>query len=152
MMTTNDLLSEEQPSVQQLQMELHLMTLKVDKLTKENLELKTHIKNTAGNDKSLRHDYEVQSIDKDRLSKLVDQLKNEKVHLVETVLQLSDEVDQMHKASDHFESDSQRFIHTEMMIKAARKRLGLQIIGVLEMNQIARDHPIMKVCVLFSPL
>ena len=145
MLTAIDLLSEEPPSFQQLQMELHLMTLKVDKLTKENADLKTHVKNTAGYETKKRHDYEVQSIENDRLSKLVDQLKNEKIVLVETVLQLSSEVDTMHKTVEHMEEDSQRFVHDEMMIKAARRRLGLQIMDVLEMNQIASDHPLMKV-------
>ena len=140
---------EESPSIQQLQMELHLMTLKVDKLTKENVDLKQHIKITVGNDSKLRHNYEAQSIEKDRLSKLVDQLKNEKKSLVETVLQLSNEVDAMHKTSDHFESDqTQRLVHAEMMINAARRRLGLQIIDALGMHQIGNDHPLMKVCLL----
>ena len=96
------------PSYDQLQSQLQLMTLKVDKITKENVDLK--------------RDYEVQSIEKERLSKLVDQLKNEKNHLVETVLQLSNEVDTMHKTKE----DSNGLVYTEMMIKAAQQRLGIQ--------------------------
>ena len=36
-----------EPSVQQLQIELHIMTTKVEKLQRENLELRAHLRNAS---------------------------------------------------------------------------------------------------------
>jgi hypothetical protein len=97
---------------QQLQMELHVMALKVENLTRENCELRARNGRssssalsssssssapTAG-DKALRRDYELVTAEKDRLMKLIEQLKHEKKQLVETVLHLSNEVDAAHKS------------------------------------------------------
>jgi hypothetical protein len=84
-------------------------------------------------------------VEKDRLVKLVEQLKNEKTHLVETVLQLSNEVDAAHKSSEQLEQDRLVYSQTENMIRSARRRLGLQIIGILETKGIVGEDPLMKV-------
>ncbi len=94
---------------------------------------------------TLRRDYEASVVEKDRLVKLVEQLKNEKTHLVETVLQLSNEVDAAHKSSEQLEQDRLVYSQTENMIRSARRRLGLQIIGILETKGIVGEDPLMKV-------
>ena len=136
--------SSEPLSVQQLQVELHVLSTKVEKLTKENADLRTYLRNSA-NESTLRRDYESIVVEKDRLVKLVEQLKNEKKNLVETVLQLSNEVDAVHKTSDQLEQDRQLYIQTDSIIRSARRKLGLQVLGVLESKGIGSDDPIMKV-------
>ena len=136
--------SGETLSVQQLQVELHVLSTKVEKLTKENADLRTYLRNSA-NESTLRRDYETVVVEKDRLVKLIEQLKNEKKNLVETVLQLSNEVDAVHKTSDQLEQDRQLYIQTDSIIRTARRKLGLQVLGVLESKGIGNDDPIMKV-------
>lgn len=103
---------------------------------------------------TLRRDYEAAVVEKDRLVKLVEQLKNEKTHLVETVLQLSNEVDAAHKSSEQLEHDRQVYLQTDNMIRSARRRLGLQILGILESKGIVSEDPLMKVnhCLFHYPL
>ena len=140
---------------QQLQTELHVMALKVENLTRENCELRTRngrnstvpssSSSSSAGDKALRRDYELVNAEKDRLIKLIEQLKHEKKQLVDTVLHLSNEVDAAHKSVDQLAVDHMRHVQTDAMIRSARRRLGLQIIGVLEARGIAGDDPLMKV-------
>ena len=148
------------------------MALKVENLTRENCELRARNGRsstsalssssssssapTAG-DKALRRDYELVTAEKDRLMKLIEQLKHEKKQLVETVLHLSNEVDAAHKSVDQLATDRMRHVQTDAMIRSARRRLGLQIIGVLEARGVAGDDPLMKVracmrCLVWSAL
>ena len=140
------------------------MALKVENLTRENCELRARngrsstsalsssssssSSSSAPNagDKALRRDYELVTAEKDRLMKLIEQLKHEKKQLVETVLHLSNEVDAAHKSVDQLATDRMRHVQTDAMIRSARRRLGLQIIGVLEARGVAGDDPLMKVC------
>ena len=93
----------------------------------------------------MRRDYELVTAEKDRLMKLIEQLKHEKKQLVETVLHLSNEVDAAHKSVDQLATDRMRHVQTDAMIRSARRRLGLQIIGVLEARGVTGDDPLMKV-------
>ena len=149
------------------------MALKVENLTRENCELRARngrsstsalsssssSSSSAPNagDKALRRDYELVTAEKDRLMKLIEQLKHEKKQLVETVLHLSNEVDAAHKSVDQRATDRMRHVQTDAMIRSARRRLGLQIIGVLEARGVAGDDPLMKVracmrCLVWSGL
>lgn len=96
------------------------LQIEITKLSIENDDLKAR-------SSLFRREHDTVVVEKERLLKLVDQLKNEKSHLVETVMQLSNEMDTAH-----------------IMIHPPRRGLGLILIALLEARGVEMDDPFMR--------
>lgn len=128
-----------EPSSQQLQIELHVMKNKCDRLERENWDLKASIRKTI-NDSALGRELQVLVEEREKMLKHIDQLKSEKGHLVESVLLLSSEVDdlQKEKADEQakFKEEISKFADFEKKLRTTKYRLGMQIIDILNTNKV----------------
>ena len=115
------------------------MGTRVDKLTRENAELRASLQLSGS---KMRREYEAMFVEKDRLIKLVEQLKNEKTHLVETVLALSNEVDAQ-KSSTQLVEERLRHLQADALSRSARERIG-RVLDVLEARGLTADDFIVQ--------
>jgi hypothetical protein len=131
------------PSLSVLQLEATVMQTRVEKLTRENAELRASLMQSSKGS-ALRREQEAAVVEKDRLLKLVEQLKNEKTHLVETVLALSNEVDAAQRPSEEAGEERLRHLQAEALVRSTRQRLGRDVLQVLEARGFAPDDPIVR--------
>ena len=128
-----------EPTAQQLQIELHVLKNKLDRLERENWDLKASIRKTI-NDSALGRELQVLVEEREKMIKHIEQLKSEKGHLVESVLQLSGEVDdlQKEKADEQFKfkEEISKYNDFDKKLRTTKYRLGMQIIDVLNSNKI----------------
>jgi len=128
-----------EPTAQQLQIELHVLKNKCDRLERENWDLKASIRKTI-NDSALGRELQVLVEEREKMIKHIEQLKSEKGHLVESVLLLSGEVDdlQKEKADDQlkFKEEISKFADFEKKLRTTKYRLGMQIIDILNSNKV----------------
>ena len=111
------------PSLSVLQLEATVMQTRVEKLTRENAELRASLMQSSKGS-ALRREQEAAVVEKDRLLKLVEQLKNEKTHLVETVLALSNEVDAAQRPSEEAGEERLRHLQAEALVRSTRQRFA----------------------------
>lgn len=128
-----------EPSSQQLQIELHVMKNKCDRLERENWDLKASIRKTI-NDSALGRELQVLVEEREKMLKHIDQLKSEKGHLVESVLLLSSEVDDLQKERAEeqakFKEEISKCADFEKKLRTTKYRLGMQIIDILNTNKV----------------
>jgi len=128
-----------EPTAQQLQIELHVLKNKLDRLERENWDLKASIRKTI-NDSALGRELQVLVEEREKMLKHIEQLKSEKGHLVESVLLLSGEVDdlQKEKAEEQlkFKEEISKYNDFDKKLRTTKYRLGMQIIDVLNNQKI----------------
>lgn len=129
----------QEPTIQQLQIELHVVRSKCTKLERENKDLRASLRKTIS-DSALGRELEIMAADRERLIRLVDQLKTEKGHLVDTVLQLSNEVDELQRirVDDHLKFKQEVLKHSDVdkKLRNAKYKLGMQIVDILRQKSI----------------
>ena len=101
----------------------------------ENHEVRRSLRKSTS-DVALAREYELLSADRQRMAQLVEQLKMEKEHLIESVVNLSNEVDEVQRAryDDNLKFKQEMLRHSEED-KTARRlkyRIGLGIIDLLK--------------------
>ena len=128
-----------EPTAQQLQIDLHVLKNKLDRLERENWDLKASIRKTI-NDSALGRELQVLVEEREKMLKHIEQLKSEKGHLVESVLLLSGEVDdlQKEKAEEQlkFKEELSKYNDFDKKLRTTKYRLGMQIIDVLNSNKV----------------
>ena len=105
----------------------------------ENHELRRSLRKSTS-EVALAREYELLSADRQRLAQLVEQLKMEKEHLIESVVNLSNEVDEVQRTrfDDTLKFKQEMLRHSEED-KASRRvkyQLGLSIIELLKAKNV----------------
>lgn len=108
-------------------------------LERENTELRTALRKSI-NDSVFGKEFEAISVDRERMTVLIEQLKMEKSHLVESVLNLSGEVDDANRARQEdqtkFKQEVLRHGENEKALRASKYRMGMQVVELLKIRGV----------------
>lgn len=115
-------------------------------LEAENVELRASLRKSISGS-ALGREFEVLSVDREKLARLIEQLKVEKTHLVESVLLLSTEVDEANRLRQDdqlkFKQEVLRHAENERAVRAGKYRMGMQVVELLRIrgldNSIRQD-------------
>ena len=130
-------------TAERLRSELLLSADKCEALEHENSELRVSLRKSISTS-ALGREFEALSVDREKMSRAIDQLKVEKSHLVESVLLLSTEVDEANRLRQDdqlkFKQEVLRHAENEKAIRSGKYRMGMQVVELLKIRGI--DVPI----------
>lgn len=105
----------------------------------ENNELRRSLRKSTS-EVALSREYELLCQDRRRMSQLVEQLKLEKEHLIETVVNLSNDVDEAHRTrfDDNlkYKQEALRHVEDEKNSRRLTYQMGMGIVDILKVNGI----------------
>lgn len=126
-------------SASQVAEEIASSTAKCAVLERENAELRTALRKSI-NDSVFGKEFEAISVDREHMTVLIEQLKMEKSHLVESVLSLSGEVDDANRARQEdqtkFKQEVLRHGENEKALRASKYRMGMQVVELLKIRGV----------------
>lgn len=105
----------------------------------ENHELRRSLRKSTS-EVALAREYELLSADRQRLAQLVEQLKMEKEHLIESVVNLSNEVDEVQRTrfddTLKFKQEIMRHSEEDKTSRRVKYQMGLSIIELLKAKNV----------------
>jgi len=123
----------------QLEAELSSSQVLCERLEKENTELRRSLRKSVS-ESALGRELEALTADRERMLLLISKLKTEKSHLVETVLNLSNEVDEANRVrlDDQLKFKQEVLKHSEAdkAIRSSKYRMGMQVVELLKLRGV----------------
>jgi len=108
----------------------------------ENVELRSSLRKSISGS-MLGREFEALSVEREKMVRLIDQLKIEKTHLVESVLMLSGEVDDANRLRQDdqlkFKQEVLRHAENERTMRAGKYRMGIQVVELLRIRGIDKS-------------
>lgn len=108
-------------------------------LEHENRTLRESLRRTI-NESALGKEFEALARDRERMMRAVDHLKIEKSHLVESVLSLSNEVDDANRLRQddqlRFKQEVLRHGENDKAMRASKYRMGMQVVELLKIRGV----------------
>jgi hypothetical protein len=126
-------------STSRLEEELSASVERCGLLESENVTLRESLRRTI-NESALGREFEALARDRERMMRAVDQLKIEKSHLVESVLSLSNEVDDANRLRQddqlRFKQEVLRHGENDKAMRASKYRMGMQVVELLKIRGV----------------